>query len=111
MYKVKKRFGTGAETQMDKQFNTEAEAKAFIMEKLREDFDYKLLNTVYGLYEGADKMGEFTQRDLDTSAQDQSSSQQQGSKQSFSPSPFQMGPRPAGIARSGFKEEPDDKKK
>jgi len=109
MYKVKKRFGRGSEMDVGKNFNNENEAKTYINEKLLEDYNFKITDIIYSLYEGFDKLGEFGQRDLVQPTKEESaSSQQKGSGQSFSPTPFQMGPRPKGMPVSGFKE--DDKK-
>ena len=109
MYKVTKRFGRGSEVDVGKKFNNETEAKNYITEKLLDDYNFKIIDTIYSLYEGLDKISEFSQRDVKPSANEQSSSsQQKGSGQSFSPTPFQIGPRPKGMPVSGFKE--DEKK-
>lgn len=112
MYKVTKRFGSGAEIQVGL-FNQEREAKTFIQQKLEDDHRLQMLNTTYSMYEGVDKIRDFAQNDRDiSSAEEEASSQKKGSGQSFQPTPFQMGPRPAGIPRSGFKEdEEQDKEK
>ena len=112
MYKVTKQFSGRPETP-DKSFKNEAEAKAYINEQLEKDYNFKILNTTYHLYEGFDKIGQFTQRDVDfssKSAASDSSSKGVGAGQSFQPSPFQTAPRPTGLPKSGFKDNEEDDK-
>lgn len=106
MLKVTKRLGRN---EIDlQQFSKQAEAEAFIFEKLREDQVYKM-NTSYILYEGFDAVKEYTAADLPPESP-ASGGASQGSQQSFSPTPFVMAPRPGSLPKSGFKEE-DDKDK
>lgn len=97
MFVVMKRFGRGPEARV-KEFAKETDAVAFILEKLREDQQFKM-NTVYGLYEGADLVRELTENDLPKTASapgadsESGSASQKGSGQSFRPSPFNTAPR------------------
>ena len=100
MFIVTKRFGR-TETRLPETFKTEAEAVHFIHQKLQDDFQYKIL-AQYGLYDGADLMREYSQKDLtannaDVSTGSGESAGGKGSSQSFRPSPFsttlRMGPQ------------------
>lgn len=98
MFVVAKRFGR-IETRL-KEFSKQPEAESFIMEKLREDIQFKLMAT-YCLYEGADILREYTQMDVATptntnpseDSSDTPSSQGKGSGKSFAPTPFSTTPR------------------
>jgi len=121
MFIVTKRFGR-SETRLS-DFSKEADAKKFIQKKLQEDVLFKL-TAIYGLYEGADLIQEFTQKDIvqqashsgssDESDADSGSSgggssgQGAGSRSSFAPTPFNTAPRPTGIPHSWVKDEPDE---
>ena len=114
MFVVTKRFGR-SETRL-RDFNKEADAKQFIQDQLQDDIRFKLLAT-YGLYEGADLLQEFTQKDIIEQASDSDSSssggsgQGAGSRSSFSPTPFNTTPRPGGMPPNWIKEEGEDKDK
>lgn len=96
MFVVTKRFGR-IETRVNefKQYN---EAERFILEKLREDIQFKLMAT-YCLYEGADILREFTQADAEADTESGASSDSSGSEggkgtgKSFAPTPFSTSPR------------------
>jgi hypothetical protein len=94
MFIVAKKYGR-TETRL-KDFRKEEEAVSFIMEKLNEDIQFKIMAT-YCLYEGSDLLREYTQSDALTtsSAKEESESQAQGkgSGQSFRPTPFGTTPR------------------
>lgn len=109
MFVVTKRFGRGAETRV-KEFTKEPEAIQFIMEKLKEDQQFKVV-AIYGLHEGADLVREFTESDLppDTTSHqdsDNSSASQRGSGQTFNPSPFNTTPRIG--PQTGLRDVPKD---
>jgi hypothetical protein len=114
MFVVTKRFGR-SETRL-RDFNKETDANQFIQEQLQDDIRFKLMAT-YGLYEGADLLKEFTQKDAiqesssDSSGEGGTNGQSTGSRSSFSPTPFNTTPRPGGMPPNWIKGEEEDKEK
>ncbi|MBV8802771.1 MAG: hypothetical protein JO131_07425 [Gammaproteobacteria bacterium] len=118
MYVVTKRFGR-SETRL-RDFNKEADAKQFIQDQLQDDIRFKLTAS-YGLYEGADLLQEFSQKDIiKQNAEDRGTSgesgsgqsgQGAGSRSSFSPTPFNTTPRPGGMPANWLKDEEENKDK
>jgi hypothetical protein len=111
MFVVTKKFGR-SETRL-RDFTKETEAKQFIQEQLHNDVRFKLTAS-YGLYEGADLLQEFTQKDIILQSSDDDSSggssgQGTGNRSSFSPTPFSTSPRPTGMPQHWSKKEEDDK--
>jgi hypothetical protein len=109
MFVVTKRFGRSESRMSD--FAKQSDAEKFIQEKLQEDIRFKV-NATYGLYEGADLLREFSQRDAvatpaAASPVDAGSAQAAGSRSSFTPTPFNTAPRPGGIPHSWVKDEDD----
>jgi hypothetical protein len=95
MFVVTKRYGR-TETRVG-DFTKEQDAVKFIMEKLQEDRNFKLIAT-YGLYEGVDLLKEYTQDNLlvsgeDSGTADTTSASKTGSGKSFAPTPFNTAPR------------------
>ena len=117
MYVVTRRFDRGSNIRL-KDFNKRIDAEDFIQERLQEDFNFKInVNAIYGLYEGADILKEYTQADKlaksqeSSSSSDASSSQSAGSRSSFNPNPFNTAPRPAGMPNHWSKDTNDGQKK
>lgn len=110
MFLVTKRFGRN-ENRLQS-FKNEREAEVFIIEKLREDKQFKVIAT-YCLYEGADLIREYNQSDIPTnvtsSSVDQASNGQAGRSSSSSPNPFSTTPKPAGMPQ-GWGSAKDDEK-
>ncbi|MDA8561906.1 hypothetical protein N9L02_02195 [Gammaproteobacteria bacterium] len=108
MFVVMKKFGRN-ETRVAN-YSKEQEAISAILEKLKEDKSYKL-DATYCLYEGADLLKEYNQKDIPVSASDSaennSEASKKGSSQSFSPTPLNMTPSLG--PRSSIKDV-DDKK-
>lgn len=101
MFIVKKRAGRN-EIHL-KEFSKEPEAIQFIYEKIREDRHYKIIG-IYCLYEGADLIREFSASDVPETSTEGS---RQKSGQSFSPTPFNVAPRPSSVPHGWVKDEED----
>ncbi len=117
MFLVTKRFGRN-ESRLQS-FKNEQDAEQFIIEKLREDKQFKVIAT-YCLYEGADLIREYTQSDIPVGGTASSSSSSddhqtagggQGRGSSFTPNPFSTSPKPAGMPQGWGSAKDDEKEK
>jgi hypothetical protein len=118
MFFVTKCFIPSRREIREKDFSRQEEAEKFIQEKLQEDIIYKVAAT-YGLYEGilyegADLIEEFTQKDVISAgpvfSRTSDSSQAAGTGETFNPSPFTTTARPDG-PQNWKKEREEDKPK
>lgn len=113
LYKVSKKYPRGPE-QMLAKFNELSDAKQFAAAKLEQDRLLRV-NASYLIHEGHDlieTLGEDSATASATSTSSASSSASgKATTQVFSPSPFQVAPRPGGMPPSSFKDVEDDKKK
>ncbi len=111
MFSVTKRFFRSE--MREKDFAKLQDAENFIYEKLREDILFKV-NATYCIYEGADFLKEYTQKEVassTSSSESASSSQQQSGRKVFSPTPLSTTPRPKGMPQNWRDEKEDDNKK
>jgi hypothetical protein len=110
-YKVTAQYAGARELPGGDQFRHLDAAKAFIVNKLKENAALKI-KVIYRLYEWDELLEEFDPAKIDLSALEEDSegegSQGQGKGASFRPSPLNTSPRPAGMPHSSFKD--DDKK-
>lgn len=110
-FKVAQKFQRGPEQTIG-QFKDEADAKIFIESKLKADTVYNM-NASYLLYDFGDLMEEYLPGTVQSSEEEATSQGAgQGNSQVFSPSPFQMAPKPSSMPPSSFKDllKKDDEK-
>jgi hypothetical protein len=110
MFRVTQKIGR-SEIDLQQRFTKQVEAENFIKQKIAEVPSYSVKPS-YCLYEGEDFIQEFTQNsvtDATSTTQNQSSSSQ-GKGQTFSPTPFNMAPRPGGVPHNWVKDEEEGKK-
>jgi hypothetical protein len=113
MYKVSKKYMRGPE-QVLAQFKEVADAKEFVKIKLEQDAGMKV-QASYLLYEGSDLLETLDAGSTGVDSSGSGTSTGTGSAKTgtlaFSPTPFQVTPKPGGLPPSSFRDLEDDKKK
>lgn len=112
-YSVGKQYGRGPETKMPERFQSLEEAKQFVDDKAADDAAMNI-KTIYRIYEDGELHSEYDSSKVDLSkrrGEESQGSQGKGSKSTFTPTPFNMAPRPAGTPPKWLKDEDEDEKK